>query len=202
MKMIGDCVAATALRAPPPLAWPSNFVTITLPTSTLDWGLVSAAKRILFYWQDNLLLESSCLPLTSLPNGGVHDKNNVVWINGVADLHNFWYDISVVGEERIITASISSKSESSCLCLPDVSTIMISKPCKSITIVTFMIELSTSSLNISTPSLAITTGSTWIENKSFRIFCFKLQYTPLCRTHKKGFLLWLHFASIGRKRQP
>mmetsp|Transcript_8962 Transcript_8962/g.33464 ORF Transcript_8962/g.33464 Transcript_8962/m.33464 type:complete len:220 (-) Transcript_8962:832-1491(-) len=35
MKMIGDLVAATALMAPPPLACPSNFVTITLPTSTV-----------------------------------------------------------------------------------------------------------------------------------------------------------------------
>ena len=100
--MIGDCVAATALRAPPPLAWPSSFVTITLPTSTLEWGLVSAANRFFFQLIDNLLLESSCLPLTSLPNGGVHDKNNVVRINSVADLHNLWYDdISVIGNERI-----------------------------------------------------------------------------------------------------
>jgi hypothetical protein len=34
MKIIGLSVAATALNAPPPLACPSNFVIITLPTST------------------------------------------------------------------------------------------------------------------------------------------------------------------------
>ena len=34
-KVMGDCVAATAEMAPPPLAWPSILVTITLPTFTL-----------------------------------------------------------------------------------------------------------------------------------------------------------------------
>mmetsp|Transcript_16103 Transcript_16103/g.50035 ORF Transcript_16103/g.50035 Transcript_16103/m.50035 type:complete len:314 (-) Transcript_16103:589-1530(-) len=34
-NVMGLCVAATALMAPPPLAWPSILVTITLPTSTL-----------------------------------------------------------------------------------------------------------------------------------------------------------------------
>mmetsp|Transcript_13918 Transcript_13918/g.13912 ORF Transcript_13918/g.13912 Transcript_13918/m.13912 type:complete len:216 (-) Transcript_13918:698-1345(-) len=34
IKIIGDSVAATALKAPPPFAWPSSFVTITLPTLT------------------------------------------------------------------------------------------------------------------------------------------------------------------------
>mmetsp|Transcript_1311 Transcript_1311/g.4498 ORF Transcript_1311/g.4498 Transcript_1311/m.4498 type:complete len:283 (+) Transcript_1311:245-1093(+) len=33
-KMMGDAVAATALSAPPPLAWPSSLVTTTLPTGT------------------------------------------------------------------------------------------------------------------------------------------------------------------------
>jgi len=32
MKITGDSVAATAERAPPPLAWPSSFVMITEPT--------------------------------------------------------------------------------------------------------------------------------------------------------------------------
>lgn len=34
IKIIGESVAATALKAPPPLACPSNFVIITEPTFT------------------------------------------------------------------------------------------------------------------------------------------------------------------------
>lgn len=45
----------------------------------------------------------------------------------------------------LATANISSKRDSSCLCRPLVSTMIISKP---------------SFLNISTPVVAITTGST------------------------------------------
>jgi hypothetical protein len=37
MKITGDSVAATALNAPPPLAWPSNLVIITEPTFTAEW---------------------------------------------------------------------------------------------------------------------------------------------------------------------
>jgi len=36
MNTTGDCVAATAESAPPPLACPSNLVIITLPTFTLS----------------------------------------------------------------------------------------------------------------------------------------------------------------------
>lgn len=36
IKVIGLSVAATAERAPPPFACPSNFVIITLPTFTHD----------------------------------------------------------------------------------------------------------------------------------------------------------------------
>jgi len=32
MKITGDSVAATALKAPPPFAWPSSFVMMTEPT--------------------------------------------------------------------------------------------------------------------------------------------------------------------------
>lgn len=34
MNTIGLCVAATAESAPPPLAWPSSLVMMTLPTFT------------------------------------------------------------------------------------------------------------------------------------------------------------------------
>jgi len=34
-KQIGEPVDATAESAPPPLAWPSSFVIITEPTSTV-----------------------------------------------------------------------------------------------------------------------------------------------------------------------
>ena len=34
IKIIGESVAATALKAPPPFAWPSNLVIITDPTLT------------------------------------------------------------------------------------------------------------------------------------------------------------------------
>lgn len=37
IKAIGLSVAATALNAPPPLAWPSNLVMITEPTLTVYW---------------------------------------------------------------------------------------------------------------------------------------------------------------------
>jgi len=42
IKMIGLCVAATAAKAPPPFACPSNLVTITAPTGTASlkaWAL-------------------------------------------------------------------------------------------------------------------------------------------------------------------
>ena len=83
MKIIGDCVAATALSAPPPFAWPSSLVTITLPISTF---LKKKKPVFSFIVQTHLVLESPCLTLTSLADGGVHHKNNVVWIYRVAHL--------------------------------------------------------------------------------------------------------------------
>mmetsp|Transcript_36143 Transcript_36143/g.90963 ORF Transcript_36143/g.90963 Transcript_36143/m.90963 type:complete len:263 (-) Transcript_36143:713-1501(-) len=45
MKIIGEFVAATAERAPPPLAWPSNFVIITLPTRTESAKALAWSKQ-------------------------------------------------------------------------------------------------------------------------------------------------------------
>ena len=92
-------VAATALRAPPPLAWPSNFVITTLATSTLSImidlcaltphelqveGNCSATIHCLLI--SNLLLEGPGLCLTRLSNGGVHHKHHVVRAHCIAHL--------------------------------------------------------------------------------------------------------------------
>ena len=45
IKTIGLFVAATAERAPPPFAWPSNFVTITYPTLIVSWKAFAYSKH-------------------------------------------------------------------------------------------------------------------------------------------------------------
>mmetsp|Transcript_14314 Transcript_14314/g.23391 ORF Transcript_14314/g.23391 Transcript_14314/m.23391 type:complete len:237 (-) Transcript_14314:287-997(-) len=44
-KIIGELVAATAESAPPPFAWPSNFVTMTLPTLTHSLKAFACSKH-------------------------------------------------------------------------------------------------------------------------------------------------------------
>ena len=100
-------MAATADRAPPPLAWPSNLVIITLPIST---ALLKATAWSWHAWP-------------------------------------MWLSITKIMSLGCIAAEtcfISSKRASSCLCLPEVSTIIISY---------------FSFLNLDTPSSAILTGS-------------------------------------------
>ncbi|PNH00193.1 hypothetical protein TSOC_013994 [Tetrabaena socialis] len=43
-KVMGDLVAATALSAPPPFAWPSSFVMMTAPTSTASLKALAWSK--------------------------------------------------------------------------------------------------------------------------------------------------------------
>ncbi len=45
MKIIGLYVAATALKAPPPLAWPSSLVTITDPIETASLNALAWSKQ-------------------------------------------------------------------------------------------------------------------------------------------------------------
>jgi hypothetical protein len=63
MKMTGDLVAATALSAPPPLAWPSSLVTMTAPTSTLSLKA--------FAWSWAAWPVSSSNPTSKQHRGGV-----------------------------------------------------------------------------------------------------------------------------------
>mmetsp|Transcript_12342 Transcript_12342/g.39116 ORF Transcript_12342/g.39116 Transcript_12342/m.39116 type:complete len:220 (-) Transcript_12342:1123-1782(-) len=89
MKMIGDFVAATADSAPPPLACPSIFVTITAPTSTV--------------WRKALAWSCAAWPIDE-------SITKIVWS----------------GLTTSETARISSNSAVSCLCLPEVSTMIMS----------------------------------------------------------------------------
>ena len=136
-------VAATALRAPPPLAWPSSFVITTLATSTFNWWWLTGvfdSTQLNNAWDEhsaiihchefrsNLLLEGTGLCLTSLPNGGVHHKNHIVRAHCIADLTKKGERLASKTYYWQLTANISSKRESSCLWRPEVSTMMISKP--------------------------------------------------------------------------
>mmetsp|Transcript_12725 Transcript_12725/g.31248 ORF Transcript_12725/g.31248 Transcript_12725/m.31248 type:complete len:370 (+) Transcript_12725:420-1529(+) len=107
IKTMGDSVAATALSAPPPLAWPSSFVMMTLPTLTAS--LKAAA-----------------------------------WSCAACPMELSSTNTTSSGLTAALICCISSNRDASCLCRPDVSTIMISCP---------------SFVNISTPSAAILTGS-------------------------------------------
>lgn len=89
IKTIGLSVAATALSAPPPFAWPSNFVIITLPIATASLKAYAYSKALYPILESNVKIISSG------------------WI-------------------ALATSYISSKSAYSYLCLPDVSTIIIS----------------------------------------------------------------------------
>jgi len=107
IKIIGLSVAATADKAPPPLACPSNLVIITDPTETQDLKALAWAKQ-------------ACpieLSITKIISSGFTAAS---------------------------TYCISSNNSVSYLCLPEVSTIIISY---------------LSFLKVVTPSSAIYTGS-------------------------------------------
>jgi hypothetical protein len=59
-KIIGLCVAATALREPPPFAWPSNLVIITDPTYSI--------------------FKCFSLAEASLTDTSIHHENSCVWL--------------------------------------------------------------------------------------------------------------------------
>mmetsp|Transcript_7649 Transcript_7649/g.32491 ORF Transcript_7649/g.32491 Transcript_7649/m.32491 type:complete len:352 (-) Transcript_7649:724-1779(-) len=107
MKMMGERVAATAEMAPPPFAWPSSFVTITEPTSTVA-------------------------------------LNALAWSCAAWPMLLSMTKMVISGLTASATERISSNNESSCLCLPLVST---------------MIKSFFSSVNRRTPSNAILAGS-------------------------------------------
>mmetsp|Transcript_47764 Transcript_47764/g.94561 ORF Transcript_47764/g.94561 Transcript_47764/m.94561 type:complete len:206 (-) Transcript_47764:245-862(-) len=86
-KMMGELVAATADNAPPPLAWPSSLVTMTLPTFTHSLKALACSKQ-------------ACPMCESMMK-----------------------TISL-GCTASATCCISSNKACSCLCLPDVSTMM------------------------------------------------------------------------------
>jgi hypothetical protein len=106
-KIIGEPVAATAERAPPPLACPSSLVMMTEPTST-------ASLKAYAYSVNACPIDPSITKTVS------------------------------AGSVTSLICRISSNKLYSCMCLPDVSTMMISY---------------FSFLKNSTPSSAIFTGS-------------------------------------------
>ena len=143
--MTGDLVAATADRAPPPLAWPSSLVITTLLTSTwttTSFPLPNHQQPL----QHHMNHQKYPPPHQVIPT---FSEKALACASQAAPILASITKMAVSGLMAFDTANISSNSASSCLARPLVSTMMISKP---------------SSLKYSTPSLAITAGSTW-ENK-------------------------------------
>lgn len=85
MKMIGESVAATADSAPPPLAWPSNFVTTTLPTDTYKPNSEGEPHE---KYENYGILESLSLLEACLAYMRVHHENYIVRIHSVSDLRH------------------------------------------------------------------------------------------------------------------
>lgn len=138
-----------ALRAPPPLACPSSLVTITDATSTLSLKALAWASQA---WPMDASITytmlSGCYRNKNFSGAWTHLEQVPECTTGAenttqAPLRSSPWSLQVL-TTALDTCNISSNNESSCLCRPLVSTMMISK---------------FSALNLSTPSAAITTGS-------------------------------------------
>lgn len=172
IKMMGLRVAATlrgnknfmALKGPTPTSTDRKMKLVLRAQSSSSFG-VSVQFGDDYRSYIYLVFKSFGLRLTGLTNGCIHHIHNVVWLLETGSEGHRWVthqqlrinkhkNVTVSSHKRkrcsqvlttaLETCSISSNSESSCLCRPLVSTMMISK---------------FSVLNLSTPSVAITTGS-------------------------------------------
>jgi hypothetical protein len=121
-------VAATALSAPPPLAWPSILVITTEPTGTA--ALNASACVCLRQHAYNIHTQTHTLthsPAVVLPDQSTHPtqtrRHSAAPALRSARAHMSTLESHCIASR---TCCISWNSPSSCLCRPDVSTRMIS----------------------------------------------------------------------------
>ena len=133
MNTMGAPVAATADSAPPPRAWPSILVRMTAPTST--------DSRNAAAWSNAACpMEPS---MTKMTRSG-RTASATWWRGGREGRRADRPRAPLSHGPPSPTCRISSNRASSCLCRPEVSTMMTSRR---------------SCLNLSTPALATAAGS-------------------------------------------